>query len=319
MYKFMHTKRAFKKTGNVQKYMNPCRKALLLLAMPLLMTGGSIAQTQELRTLNINNVKQLHRFFAYHKKGSVIVSGHRGGVEMGFPENSIAIFENVLKYTPAFFETDPRLTKDSVIVLMHDATLDRTTNGTGKLSDYTWAELQQFRLKDKDGNLTAYRIPALAEAIEWARGKTILNLDKKDVPPEMTAAIIKKHHAEAFVMVTVHDAKTAKFYYDQNKDQMFSAFMMTPDDLKEYENAGIPFSQMIAYIGPDIKTSNQEMYRLLHSRGARAMISAASTYDKLKTKEERAEIYRAIIRDGADILESDLPTEAANALNSMGK
>ena len=41
----------------------------------------------------------------------------------------------------------PRLTKDSVIVLMHDATLDRTTSGKGKLADFTWNELQQIRLQ----------------------------------------------------------------------------------------------------------------------------------------------------------------------------
>jgi glycerophosphoryl diester phosphodiesterase len=48
------------------------------------------------------------------------------------------------------FEIDPRITKDSVVVLMHDATLDRTTTGTGRVADHTWAELQQLRLKDAD-------------------------------------------------------------------------------------------------------------------------------------------------------------------------
>lgn len=48
---------------------------------------------------------------------------------MGYAENCIEGLENVLTQMPAFFEIDPRLTKDSVIVLMHDATLDRTTTG----------------------------------------------------------------------------------------------------------------------------------------------------------------------------------------------
>src|SRR5690606_30935720 len=123
-------------------------------------------------------------------------------VEQGLPENSIAGMEGGLRHTPAFFEIDPRLTKDSVIVLMHDATLDRTTNGTGKLADYTWAEVQQLRLKDRDGNVTSYGIPTLDEVIEWARGKTVLNLDQKDVPIELSAEIIRKHNAYSFVMVT---------------------------------------------------------------------------------------------------------------------
>lgn len=278
------------------------------------MLNAGFAQ-DELNTIAPKNAGGLHAFFKYSPQGKPIISGHRGGTEKGFPENSIEAFENTLKYTPAFYEIDPRLTKDSMIVLMHDATLDRTTTGKGKVSDYTYDELKQLYLKDVNGNITSYRIPTLAEAIEWARGKTILNLDKKDVPMEMTAAIIKEHDAVSFVMVTVHNADQAKFYYKKNSNQMFSAFVKTPDALKPYEEAGIPNSQMIAYIGPDIKPENQQMYSLLHAKGIRCMISSAPTYDKLSTKEERATAYRAIIKDGADILESDLPIEVAEAVN----
>ena len=285
-----------------------------ILAVWVYFSNPSFAQ-DELNTISLTNAKGLHAFFKYSPEGKPIISGHRGGTEKGFPENSIEAFKNTLKYTPAFYEIDPRLTKDSVMVLMHDATLDRTTTGKGKVSDYTYDELKQFYLKDVDGNITSYRIPTLAEAIEWARGKTILNLDQKDVPMEMTAAIIKELQATSFVMVTVHNAEQAKFYYTKNNDQMFSAFVKTPDALKPYEAAGIPNSQMIAYIGPDIKPENQQMYRLLHAKGIRCMISSAPTYDKLPTKEERAAAYNAIIKDGADILESDLPIEVAEAIN----
>jgi len=79
----------------------------------------------------------LHEYFSYLGNDVPLISGHRGGTTKGFPENCIAAFENTLRYTPAFFEIDPRLTKDSVIVLMHDPTLERTTNGSGKVSDFT--------------------------------------------------------------------------------------------------------------------------------------------------------------------------------------
>ena len=290
------------------------RLFFIILSMWVCFSSPSFAQ-DELNTISLTNAKGLHAFFKYSPGAKPIISGHRGGTEKGFPENSIEAFENTLKYTPAFYEIDPRLTKDSVMILMHDATLDRTTTGKGKVSDYTYDELKQLYLKDIDGNITSYRIPTLAEAIEWARGKTILNLDKKDVPMEMTAAIIKDLQATSFVMVTVHNAEQAKFYYTKNNNQMFSAFVKTPDALKPYEEAGIPNSQMIAYIGPDIKPENQQMYTLLHAKGIRSMISSAPTYDKLPTKEERAAAYSAIIKDGADILESDLPIEVAEAIN----
>ncbi|MGV3558914.1 glycerophosphodiester phosphodiesterase family protein [Larkinella arboricola] len=282
----------------------------------ILLTTGVKAQ-QTLHVLAFKSPKELHQFFRWTGKDIPIVSGHRGGMIKGFPENSLATFENTLKHTPAFFEIDPRLTKDSVIVLMHDATLDRTTNGTGKVGDYTWEELKKLRLKDPEGNVTEHRIPTLAETIEWARGKTVLNLDKKDVPFPMIADIIRKHKAEAFVMLTVHSPAEAAYYLKGHKNQMFSAHMLTPQVVADYEKAGIPFSQLIAYIGPRIKPENKEMYKLLNAKGVMCMISSAPSYDKLKTPAERAEAYRNVFADGASILESDLPIETAEAIQSV--
>lgn len=269
--------------------------------------------TRHLQVLSPESPAALHRFFAY-QPDRIVISGHRGTIELGLPENSIAAMHAVLQQTPAFFEIDPRLTKDSVVVLVHDTTLDRTTDGTGKVADYTWAELQQLRLKDRDGNLTAHRIPTLSEAIKWAKGKTVLNLDRKDVPLETTAALIREHDAYAWVMVTVHSPEQARFYLDQSPDQMLSAHIRSVEQFEAYRDAAIPFNRMIAYIGPEVKDENEELYRLLHAQGAMCMISAASTYDKLPTAAERAAAYQAIRADGATILESDFPIEVSEAL-----
>jgi glycerophosphoryl diester phosphodiesterase len=294
------------------------KRALLSVAMALLaMNTSTRLWAQSLHRLPIQTVQELHDFFKWTNKKLPIISGHRGGMGKGFGENSLASFENTLNYTPAFFETDPRLTKDSVIVLLHDANLDRITNGTGKLSDYTWEELKKLRLKDAEGNITQDRIPTLEEAIEWARGKTVLNLDRKDVPFSMTAAIIRKHKADAFVMLTVHSPEQARYYYDDNKDRMFSAFIKNKEELEAYEKAGIPAANLIAYIGPTIKPENKELYRLLNGKGIMCMISAASSYDKLPDGPERLNAYRAIIEDGASILESDRPIEVAQALKLL--
>ena len=125
-------------------------------SMALLMLGGLLvapdlsAQNKQ-NTLKFDKTSQLRDFFSYKGDGTILVSGHRGGYEVGYAENSIEGLENVLTQMPAFFEIDPRLTKDSVIVLMHDATLDRTTTGKGRVKDYTWEELQSLRLKDHSG------------------------------------------------------------------------------------------------------------------------------------------------------------------------
>ncbi len=289
---------------------------LLLCAMFFLSAKAALAQDNSIHTLKIKDVKELQEYFRYTGTDIPLISGHRGGAMKGFPENCIATFENTLRYTPATFEVDPRLTKDSVIVLMHDATLDRTTTGKGKVSDYTWEELKKLKLKDPEGNITQFRIPSLDEAIAWSRGKTVLILDKKDVPLAMTARIIKEFRAEAHVMVTVHNAEQAAFFYEGNNDIMFEAFVKTKEAMESYEKAGIPWKQIMAYTGPLNEPANKALYDALHQRGVMCMISTAPVYDKL-TKWERERAYREIIEAGADIIEADLAVEVAEAIRSL--
>ncbi|MNY55784.1 hypothetical protein D3C86_1917930 [compost metagenome] len=71
---------------------------------------------------------------------------------------------------------------------------------------------------------------------------------------------------------------------------------------------------MIAYIGPENKPENKELFDMLHAKGVMCMISAAPTYDKLADAAERAKHYRETFAQGADILESDLPIEVAAAI-----
>jgi len=268
---------------------------------------------QHLHKLDFKNVEEMYDYFKY-ESGKKVISGHRGTIEDQMPENSIPSMEAVLKQTPAIFEIDPRLTKDGVPVMVHDPNLDRTTTGTGKVIDFTWKELQKLNLKDHKGNPTKYKINTLDEMIKWAKGKTILNLDKKDLPLEMTAEIIRKHNAYAWVWVTVHNVEQAKFYLDKNPKQYLSMHIRTKEELEAFKESGLPYNRMIVYIGPEIKASNQEMYSFFKEKGVLCMISSAPTYDKLSTVEERAEKYRAVFADGATVLESDLPIEVSKAI-----
>ena len=280
-------------------------------------TGDVVkAQSAKNQSLKISKRGNYQDYFSYKGDGSVLISGHRGGREKGFPENSVEGFKNVLKKVPAIFEIDPRLTKDSVIVLMHDATLDRTTTGKGPLSDYTWKQLQSFRLKDSDGNVTPYKIPTLQKVIKWSKGRTVVNLDKKDVPMGMIVALIKQLHAENRVMLTVHTGEQARYYYDRFPSVMMSAFSRTQKEYEDMDKSGVPWKNMIAYVGPSFNAGNKEIVESLHAKGVRCMISLAPTHDQLKTPGERQKAYLQEISKQPDIIESDIPTEISTALKS---
>ena len=144
---------------------SPVRRALITLgaaaAAAILWSAEARAQRGPLHVLDIRSVADLRDFFRYDPDGPPLVTSHRGGARSGFPENAIETFENTLRHTWSSLEVDPRLTKDGVVVLFHDPTLERTSTGTGRVVDHTWDELRRLKLKDPGGKVTEYRIPAL--------------------------------------------------------------------------------------------------------------------------------------------------------------
>ena len=288
-------------------------KKILSALTVMLLVQTSLSFGQERYRLDFPTVQEMYAYFKY-APDKKIISGHRGTVEEGMRETSIPSMEAVLKHTSAIFEVDPRLTKDSIAVMVHDATLERTTTGTGKVADYTWEELQNLFLKDHQGQVTAHKINTLEEMILWAKGKTVLNLDKKDLPLAHTAALIEKHNAYAWVWVTVHTVDQARFYLEKNPKQYLSMHIRTAEDLAAFESSGLPYDRMIVYIGPEIVAANQTMYEHFRAKGVMCMISTVSSYDKRDTAVERAEKYREVFGDGARILESDLPIEVSRAI-----
>lgn len=107
----------------------------------------------------------------------VMVVAHRGNWRQA-PENSVWAIKKAIEHRADMAEIDLKMTKDSVIILMHDRTIDRTTTGKGKPQDYTLAELKEFYLRDGAGHATRMRIPTLEEVLQVAKDKIFLNLDQ---------------------------------------------------------------------------------------------------------------------------------------------
>lgn len=119
--------------------------------------------------------------------GGVMVVAHRGCHESA-PENSLAAFARCIELGVDVIELDARLSRDGELVLIHDDTLDRTTDGSGPVSALTLAELRRLRLRQGGGGagaaLTDHRIPTLREAMQAIDGNILVDLDAKggDLP-----------------------------------------------------------------------------------------------------------------------------------------
>ncbi len=108
----------------------------------------------------------------------VVVASHRGDWR-NYPENSIPAIESVIKMGVDIMELDLKMTKDSVLVLCHDRTIDRTTNGKGKVSDITYDSLMTFNLKRAHNVVTdSLKMPTLRQALECCKDRIVVNVDQ---------------------------------------------------------------------------------------------------------------------------------------------
>lgn len=299
--------------------MNYFRLIVVLLIILVGCSTSRITRKDSLHALKIGNPGELKEFFSYSPDRIPFVCAHRGGDRKLFPENCIATFENTLKQVHAVIEVDPRYTKDSVIVLMHDPTIDRTTNGTGRVIDYTYEDLKKFRLKDSYGNITDYQIPTLDEALEWAKGKTVLVLDRKDVPVAARIKKIEEHNAVSNAILIAYSAEEIKECYRLNENIIMEVMLPDAIQLKKLDETGVPWTNMVGFVSHNLVES-REIFDLVHAKGVMCIVGSSRNHDisykkgEIKSFEELAGKYLKMVTDGADIIEADLGIEAGLSL-----
>jgi glycerophosphoryl diester phosphodiesterase len=110
---------------------------------------------------------------------SVQVASHRGDWR-NYADNSLEGIESCIQMGVDIVEIDVATTRDGYLVLMHDRTLDRTTNGRGAVSDFTLEEIRHLRLRNGLGRVTNFHIPTFEEAMRLAKGRIRVNVDKGD-------------------------------------------------------------------------------------------------------------------------------------------
>lgn len=164
-------------------------KSFLLILVAILVAGCSVAPTPTATPASSSQVEAILTVTARQPSGgttpapagqspsnpagasskSIALVAHRGGAGLG-AENVISTFRIGLNYNSDYLEMDVHLTKDGIPVVIHDATVDRTTNGSGPISNFTFAQLLNLNAVAKYPNKSyGERIPALAEVLDLAK------------------------------------------------------------------------------------------------------------------------------------------------------
>lgn len=267
--------------------------------------------------ISFPNAEAFHEFTRYSPESYPLVSAHRGGPTKGFPENCTATFANTIKYIPAIIETDIALSKDSALVMMHDNTLNRTTTGKGEIGNYTYKELQQFNLKDNEGNVTSFKIETLDEVLQWGTDKVIYTLDvKRGVPMKMIVDAVRRNKAERNAMIITYNANQAAEVTKLAPDLLVSVSARGKKDVERMEAMGVNVNNMVAFVGTAEPT--KETYEYLRSRNITSILGTMGNIDK-SAAAKGDELYYKLIENGANVLSSDRHVEAGKQLKKYVK
>lgn len=177
---------------------------------------------------------------------SVWTSAHRANTHEGLkgatadqvPENSIAAIQKAIQKNADIVELDVRKTSDEHYIIMHDATVDRTTNGTGAVSELTLAQIQALFLKIPDGTVTTHRIPTLSEALESGNGQIYYCMDISMLTETDIASVVNMVAGKSMLNKTLFyigsDTDKANAAISANSDAIVFPWVSSANDINTW-------------------------------------------------------------------------------------
>ena len=301
------------------------KKLLILFAcLPLL---GACTQTEPVsgnRAAAI--VAEIHN----PRSKNVVVASHRGDWR-NYPENSIAAIESVIGMGVDIMELDLKLTKDSVLVLCHDKTIDRTTNGRGRVCDITYDSIRRCVLKTGHGVKTSLKMPTLREALAVCKDRIAVNIDQGYEYYDLALAITEELGVTDQVLIKGKrpvETVSAKFAeYGHNMMYMPIIDILKPQGrelFEEYASKGVvPLAYEVCW--DDYTPQVEACMRQVVAGGSKLWVNSlwdslcGGLSDDKAFTESPDEVYGRLLDMGASIIQTDRPELLIRYLEAQGR
>lgn len=170
------------------------------------------------------------------------VIGHMGSCA-DRPGNTLVGVRRAIEAGAHVTEVDVRTTKDGMLVCLHDAEVDRTTNGKGKVADLTLADVRKLDAGVKfDARFAGERVPTLREVLELAKGKIAVMIDLKEDGEEYAeqiATAVRAFGEPKRVVLGIRSVEHAKRFRKLLPDGRQIGLVPTADDIEPFGKAGV--------------------------------------------------------------------------------
>jgi len=236
---------------------------------------------------------------------NVVAISHRGE-HLQRPENTIPAFQEAIRVGADFFEVDVRTTSDGKLVLSHDATVDRCTNGTGQVSAMTFDQLEALDAGIKKGpEYAGTRIPTFDQVLDLARGKIGIYVDIKNATAQDLVIHIEDHGMTEHVVMYCRPDLCKKI------QELNPKFKVMP------ESATVEHTRMLVdLLHPQVIAFGQGDFK--PEIIAVAKEAKADIYVDVMGKTDAPEGWQAAIDAGANGLQTDRPGPLVEWLRAKG-
>jgi len=239
-----------------------------------------------------------------------MLCAHRGGMYSDHAENSLRTLEyleKALSPAPVMAEVDIRKSKDGTLFLLHDNTLERTTNGQGKIEESTDNYLKSLRLRNGNGEVTGEKIPTLSELLDFVAKRNIfLMLDVKIDDWKQILDMVKSKSTVHKCLVLTFKVENSRKVHELSSEILVSCLVKDRNDWNEISKV-VPSTVMLAYINQatpdDVIKEMKENRILLVSDTSEATTNNSKVYPK--------ESYSSM---KVNVLVTDLPIEVNTLL-----
>ncbi|MCI4668256.1 MAG: glycerophosphodiester phosphodiesterase family protein [Bacteroidia bacterium] len=254
----------------------------------------------------------------------IMVVSHRGDWRNA-PENSLQAIKNCINMGVDMVEIDVRESKDGVLVLMHDQTIDRTTTGKGNISDWTYDSLQNLRLVDGLGVPTDHRIPTLEEALKVSKDKILINLDKSyDIFDKCFAIAEQTGTLGQIVIKGAKPRSVVEKEFGQYLDKVyFMPIIRLPDPkadsiIKDYLDHRLPIA--FEFTVPSDTIGTIGMFDDIREAGAGVWVNSLWSHHCAGNDDRKAALdpntYDWFIERNIDMIQTDRPALLLSFLQS---
>lgn len=173
----------------------------------------------------------------------VVAVAHRG-LAPGLPENTMAAFEDVVARGLSVIEIDLRGTADGEVVVMHDETVDRTTDGTGAVAELTWTEVAALDAGSHAGEAFAGEgVPRYEDVLRFAKENgVVLLLDIKESPTLDREAIVRMTEVQDALLNVIGGVRSVEdlaTFRALNPNIRLLGFIPDPGAIEPFAAAGI--------------------------------------------------------------------------------